>query len=238
MKSWREQRELDLLLDIPIIGQRRMAIEHEPAGGPDVDEIGRDAQPVRIVDPPMGEKYAIGKTTTLMTQQHEADVQQRRRNRAPRRGPAISDVSAAMRAPGFHSKCQAIRGRFAAPGWRSPPALGRPACRNLKTLRAWRPDLPRLFRRRHRRAATATAPRAAHQRHVQQRPKRGADQPAPIPDIGDHAIGAEQRQPDRDEAEPASAISASGSSRCRNTTSRSATSCRDRRATMCCRFTR
>ena len=39
-----EHRDLHLLLNIPVIGPGRMAIEHQFAGGPDVDEIGRDAQ--------------------------------------------------------------------------------------------------------------------------------------------------------------------------------------------------
>src|SRR6202035_2423066 len=39
-----EDRDLNLLLDIPIISQCGMAIEHEAAGRPHVDEIGRDSQ--------------------------------------------------------------------------------------------------------------------------------------------------------------------------------------------------
>ena len=43
-----ENRDLDLFLDIPVIGERRMAIEHETAGGPDVDEVCRDAQAIFV----------------------------------------------------------------------------------------------------------------------------------------------------------------------------------------------
>ena len=39
-----EQRNLDLLLNIPVPSLRGLAIERQPARGPDVDEIGRDAQ--------------------------------------------------------------------------------------------------------------------------------------------------------------------------------------------------
>ena len=49
-----EHRDLNLLLDVPIIGQRRVAIEHQLSSGPDVDEIGRDAQALGVEDPPMG----------------------------------------------------------------------------------------------------------------------------------------------------------------------------------------
>ena len=48
-----ELRDLDLLLDVPVIGLCRKAIEHQTPGGPDVDEIGRDAEAIRIVDPPV-----------------------------------------------------------------------------------------------------------------------------------------------------------------------------------------
>jgi hypothetical protein len=48
-----ELRDLDLLLDVPVVGLRRKAIEHETPGSPDVDEISRDAEAVRIVNPPV-----------------------------------------------------------------------------------------------------------------------------------------------------------------------------------------
>jgi hypothetical protein len=46
-----QQREFDLLLDIPVVSQRRVALEHQAAGGPDIDEVGRDAQAVRLIHP-------------------------------------------------------------------------------------------------------------------------------------------------------------------------------------------
>ena len=43
--------DLDLLLDVPVIGLCREAIEHQAAGSPDVDEIGRDVEAVRSCKP-------------------------------------------------------------------------------------------------------------------------------------------------------------------------------------------
>ena len=45
--------DLDLLLDFPVIGLGRDTIEHQAAGRPDVDEVGRDAEAVSIVNPPV-----------------------------------------------------------------------------------------------------------------------------------------------------------------------------------------
>ncbi len=69
-----QQRELDLLLDIPIIGLRWMAIEHQASGGPDVDEIGRNPEAVRIVNPPVREvrRRVIG---NVDDEQHKAHVE-------------------------------------------------------------------------------------------------------------------------------------------------------------------
>ena len=79
-----QQRKLDLLLDIPIIGQRRMTFEHQLPRRPDVDEIRRDALPVRIVNPAM-RKIRRGKERGVDHEQREADLEQRGRNVVLRR---------------------------------------------------------------------------------------------------------------------------------------------------------
>src|SRR5205823_5373107 len=74
-----EHRDLQRLLDIPVIGQRRMAFESELSGRPDVDEIRRDAPAVGVEDPPVRPKRRR-KERRVDDQQHEADVAQRCRN--------------------------------------------------------------------------------------------------------------------------------------------------------------
>ena len=69
-----QQRDLDLLLDVPVVGQRRRAVEHELAGGPDIDEVGWDAEPGRIVDPPMREP-GDREIDRVDGEQHEAGVE-------------------------------------------------------------------------------------------------------------------------------------------------------------------
>ena len=58
-----ELRDLDLLLDVPVIGLCRKAIEHQTPGGPDVDEIGRDAEAVPIVNPPVRRNTPSGQAS-------------------------------------------------------------------------------------------------------------------------------------------------------------------------------
>ena len=74
-----EHRDLNLFLNIPIIGQRRMAIEHQLACGPDVDEIGRDAQAIFVKNPPM-RKIRRRKEHGVDDEQREADIEERRGN--------------------------------------------------------------------------------------------------------------------------------------------------------------
>src|SRR5258708_29503518 len=76
-----EDGDLNLFLDVPVVGLRGMAIEHQPAGRPDIDEIGRDAQPVFVVDPPMGE-IRRREERRLDDEQNKAQVEQRGGNRA------------------------------------------------------------------------------------------------------------------------------------------------------------
>ena len=71
-----EHRNLNLLLDIPVVGLRGVAIEHEAPGGPDVDEIGRDAQALFVEYPPMGEECRR-KKRCIDDEQYKAHVQQR-----------------------------------------------------------------------------------------------------------------------------------------------------------------
>jgi hypothetical protein len=75
--------DLHLLLDVPVVSERRMAIEHESAGRPDIDEIGRNAEPVFIKDPPMGGEPVLQHRRVEDTQ-HETADQERGRNRALR----------------------------------------------------------------------------------------------------------------------------------------------------------
>jgi hypothetical protein len=51
-----EHRDLHLFLNTPVIGPGWMAIEHQFASGPDIDEISRDAQALFVENPPMGEE--------------------------------------------------------------------------------------------------------------------------------------------------------------------------------------
>src|SRR6266487_1280237 len=74
-----ERRDLNLLLDIPIVGLRGVAVEHQAAGGPDVDEIGRDAEAPIVEDPPMGEerrreKYALMTNSTKHALNRDAGI--------------------------------------------------------------------------------------------------------------------------------------------------------------------
>ena len=46
-----ELRDLDLPQDVPVIGLCRKAIEHETPGGPEADEVRRNAEAVPIVNP-------------------------------------------------------------------------------------------------------------------------------------------------------------------------------------------
>src|ERR1700677_1164568 len=74
-----ELREFNLFLDNPVPGLRRMALEREPARRPDIDEIGRNAGTVSIVNPPM-RNIGDWKKRGVDDQQHKADVQQWRGN--------------------------------------------------------------------------------------------------------------------------------------------------------------
>src|SRR5262249_13565204 len=74
-----EQRDLDLLLDVPVIGERGRAIEYQPARRPDIDEIGGDAEAGWIVDPPMREP-GDREIHRIDGEQHKAGIEQRRRN--------------------------------------------------------------------------------------------------------------------------------------------------------------
>ena len=76
-----QQRQLDLLLDVPIIGQRRMAIEHEFSGRPHIDEIGGDAKSALFPDP-HPRKIRHREIADIDHDQREAGVEQRRRNDA------------------------------------------------------------------------------------------------------------------------------------------------------------
>src|SRR6202020_3155457 len=44
-------RALNRLLDVPVVGKRRMTIEYQTARRPDIDEIGWNAEAVLIEDP-------------------------------------------------------------------------------------------------------------------------------------------------------------------------------------------
>ena len=76
-----ELRDLDLLLDVPVIGLCRKAIEHQTPGSPDVDEIGRDAETVRIVNPPV-RKIRHHAKRQVHHAQRKAHPQEPRRNLA------------------------------------------------------------------------------------------------------------------------------------------------------------
>ena len=71
-----EHRDLNLLLDIPVVGLRGVAIEHEAPGGPDVDEIGRDTQALFVEYPPMGEECRR-KKRCIDDEEYKAHVQER-----------------------------------------------------------------------------------------------------------------------------------------------------------------
>ena len=74
-----EQRELDLPLDVPVIGQRRMAIQHEPARRPDVDEIGGNAEPACLPDP-HARDVSHREIAGVDDRERKAGVEQRGRN--------------------------------------------------------------------------------------------------------------------------------------------------------------
>jgi len=75
-----QEIKLDLLLDVPIIGERRSLLKHQLSSCKDVDEIGRDALPVRIVDPAM-RNIRGRKERGIDDKQRKADLEQRGRNR-------------------------------------------------------------------------------------------------------------------------------------------------------------
>src|SRR6185437_6201686 len=78
-KTLLKDRELNLLLQIPVIGERRMALEHHLPCRPYVDEVGRHAEPMLIVNPCVRE---IGrrKKRQIDDKQHKADIEERGRH--------------------------------------------------------------------------------------------------------------------------------------------------------------
>ncbi len=106
-----EDCDLNLLLDIPIIGLRGMAIEHQAPGGPDVDKIGRDAEALVVEDPPMGE---IGRREErgVDDEQHKAQIEQRDGNRCllrnHRRGVCCGGHAASSGARNQRARLQPI----------------------------------------------------------------------------------------------------------------------------------
>src|SRR6202035_4421931 len=80
-----EDRDLNRLLDVPVVGKRRMTIEYQTARRPDIDEIGWNAEAVLIEDPPTGGEPAL-QHGHINDAEHKASDQERGRGRAPRRG--------------------------------------------------------------------------------------------------------------------------------------------------------
>jgi hypothetical protein len=79
-----EHADLHLLLDVPVIGRGRMAIEHKAAGGPDIDEVGGHTKAVAFDNPAMA--VIEREERDLQDREDGAHHHQRRWNRAAIRG--------------------------------------------------------------------------------------------------------------------------------------------------------